>query len=173
MDQITFRNDIYNIFQLINKGTEGAKTFIDVKLISKQYLAYYLYRIVCKHIRIFEQAVPSNNIADVFLLLKIPREANKSLCYPMAGKMTNDEKMLDIIILSFIQMFEMTLKYISTIPNVRSFKNFLDLITSKDIKTIVQDLIDLQKLLPGLSVSAIRPSYLSDNKINSKNNNAK
>ena len=46
MDQITFRNDIYNIFQLINKGTEGAKTFIDVKLISKQYLAYYLYRIV-------------------------------------------------------------------------------------------------------------------------------
>ena len=165
MDEITFKDDIYNVYDLINKGIEGAKTLIDVKLISKQYLAYYLYRIVCKYIKVFEQSVSSKNLSDIFLLLKIPSIADKSLCYPMAGKMTNDEKILDVIILSFIEVFDLTFKYIATVPNIASYKNFLDLIISKNVTTIVQDLIDLQKLIPGLSVSAIRPSYLSNNTI--------
>ena len=43
-----------------------------------------------------------------------------------------------------------------------SEENFLKL---KELPVIIQDLTDLQKLVPGLSVSAIRPSYIDDQEL--------
>ena len=46
-----FNNDLYAIYELINKNDES-KSLINVTIISKQYLAYYIYRIITKYIHI-------------------------------------------------------------------------------------------------------------------------
>ena len=40
-----FTNDIYGVYELINES-KNTKSIINTTIISKQYLAYYLYRII-------------------------------------------------------------------------------------------------------------------------------
>jgi hypothetical protein len=156
-----FANDIYGVYELINNG-KTTKSIINTTIISKQYLAYYLYRIITKFMNVVEVALPSKDINTMLKLLRIPKEHDRRKNYPMAGKMTNDEELLDLIILSSIDILTKTDKYIKTLPNDAGYSNIYDFIKIKDLPIIIQDLIDLQKLVPGLSVSAIRPNYIDD-----------
>ena len=79
--------------------------------------------------------------------------------------MINDEDILDIIILTELDMFNKLDGYINTLPNNTVYKPFYEFIKMKNLTTIIQDIIDLQKLIPGLSVAAIRPNYKDDNKL--------
>jgi hypothetical protein len=156
-----FTNDIYGVYELINEG-KSTKSIINTTIISKQYLAYYLYRIITKFMNIVEVAIPSKDINTLIKLLRIPKEHDKRKNYPMAGKMTNDEELLNLIILSAIDILNKLDKYIKTLPNDAGYSAIYDLIKLKELPIIIQDLIDLQKLIPGLSVSAIRPNYIDD-----------
>ena len=156
-----FTNDIYGVYELINEGT-NTKSIINTTIISKQYLAYYLYRIITKFMNIVEIAIPSKDINTLIKLLRIPKEHDKRKNYPMAGKMTNDEELLNLIILSAIDILNKVDKYINTLPNDSGYSAIYDLIKLKELPIIIQDLIDLHKLIPGLSVSAIRPNYIDD-----------
>jgi hypothetical protein len=161
-----FIKNIYGIYELVNKTNTDAKTFIDTKLISKQYLTYYLYRIVCKYMNIFENVIPASQIKNLLKILRIPSEnSRENTCYPLAGKLTNEEKYLDLIILTILDMLTKIGKYITTLPSNTAYQDFFEFFEQKSINVIVQDLIDLQKLIPGLSVSAIRPDYNDDNVI--------
>ena len=111
---------------------------------------------------IVEVAIPSKDVNTLQKLLRIPKEHNKRKNYPMAGKMTNDEELLNLIILSSIDILNKVDKYIKTLPNSAGYSAIYDLIKLKALPIIIQDLIDLQKLIPGLSVSAIRPNYIDD-----------
>jgi len=159
-----FTNDIMNIFELINtnKSSKTSTNLINSSLLSKQYLAYYLYRIFIKYIQIFENSASISEIKEIMKYLKIPQTHDLLKPYPLAGKMTNDEKILDLIILSFLEIFNNTNKYIQSLPNDVGYTNLFKFLEMKDTETIVQDLMDLQKLIPGLSVSAIRPNYMDD-----------
>lgn len=159
-----FTNDIYGIFELINKNKD-TKSIVNIVILSKQYLAYYLYRIITKFINIFEVAVSSTDITNLLKILRIPKEHDRTKNYPLAGKMTNEEQLLDLIILTAIDMFNKVDKYIKTLPNADAYSNIYDFIKIKNLQVIIQDIIDLQKLIPGLSVSAIRPNYINDNKL--------
>jgi hypothetical protein len=156
-----FTNDIYGVYQLIN-DSKNEKSIINVTVISKQYLAYYLYRIMTKFISAFEVAMPSSDILTVFKLLRIPAEHDIHNNYPMAGKMTNDEELLNLVILSIIDMLNKVDKFIKTLPSDSGYSELYEFIKLKDLPVIIQDLIDLQRLVPGLSVSAIRPNYIDD-----------
>lgn len=159
-----FTNDIYGVFELINNNKD-AKSIVNIVILSKQYLAYYLYRIIIKFINLFEIAIPSADINNLLKLLRIPKEHNKTKNYPLAGKMTNEEQLLDLIILTAIDMFNKVDKYIQTLPNPDAYNSIYEFIKIKDLPVIIQDIIDLQKLIPGLSVSAIRPNYIDDTKL--------
>jgi hypothetical protein len=159
-----FVSDITSIFDLINDNKDS-KTILNTAIMSKQYLAYYLYRIFTKYILFFENALPSRDIKDLYKYLRIPIEHDKHKNYPLAGKMINDEQLLDIIILTEIDMFTKLDSYIKTLPNNTTYKPFYEFIKIKNTTTIIQDIIDLQKLIPGLSVAAIRPNYKDDNKL--------
>ena len=160
-----FNNDLYSIYELINKNDES-KSLINVTIISKQYLAYYIYRIITKYIHIIEFGVNSGDIDEFMLYLRIPKEHNRLLNYPLAGKMTNDDSILNMIILKGIDMLTKTDKYLQTLPSsVKSYDDFYTFLKEKDLPVIIQDLIDLQKLIPGLSVSQIRPNYLNDSRL--------
>ena len=156
-----FTNYIYGVYELINEGKE-TKSIINVTVISKQYLAYYLYRIITKFMNVIEVAIPSKDINTVLKLLRIPKEHDRRKNYPMVGKMTNDEELLNLIILSCIDILNKVDKYIQTLPNDAGYSAIYEFIKLKELPIIIQDLIDLQKLVPGLSVSAIRPNYIDD-----------
>ena len=157
-----FTNDLFSIFELINNNDE-TKTFMNIKIISKQYLAYYIYRIITKYITVVEMGNTTQDINDFMAYLRIPKEHNRLLSYPLAGKLSNDDKILDMIILKGIDMLKKTDKYIKSLPeNIKSFDDLNIFLNQKELKIIIQDLIDLQMLLPGLSVPGIRPNYLDD-----------
>ena len=161
----TFTNDIYSIYELINNNNES-KTIMNIKTISKQYLAYYIYRIITKYIVFVEMAASSDDINEFMSYLRIPLEHNRLLNYPIAGKLTNDESILDMIILKGIELFTKTDKYIKSMPkDTSSYDDLYKFLKQKELSVIIQDLIDLQSLLPGLSVPEIRPNYLNDSKL--------
>lgn len=161
MDQ--FMNDIYNIYELMNNDDES-KGFINIKTISKQYLAYYIYRFITKYIDIFNMATSDSEMEKLFKIIGIPEEHNKKINYPLAGKMTNDEKQLDFFIIGAIDAFTKLDKYLKKLPTDKGHQNLLNFLKSRDLKTILKNLIDLQMLLPGLS-SSKRPKYMNNNNI--------
>jgi hypothetical protein len=156
-----FTGDINGVYQLINEG-KANKNIINVTVLSKQYLAYYLYRIMTKFMPMIEIGLPLKDIKNILQLLRVPKEHNRILNYPLAGKMTNDEELLNLIILSIIDIFIKFDKYIQSLPSQKGFSIVYEFIKSKELSIIIKDLIDLQKLVPGLSVSAIRPNYIDD-----------
>jgi len=156
-----FTNDIYGVYELINES-KNTKNIINVTILSKQYLAYYLYRILTKFMNAVEIAIPSQDVTTVLQLLRIPKEHDKNKNYPWAGKMTNDEEILNLVILSIIDILNKLDKYIQGLPSTGGYGIIYEFIKLKDLPVIIQDLIDLQKLIPGLSVSAIRPNYIDD-----------
>jgi hypothetical protein len=161
----TFTNDLYSIFELINNNDES-KTFMDIKTISKQYLAYYIYRIITKYYNIVEVGLSTGDINEFMTYLRIPKEHKRLLNYPLAGKLTNDSKILDMIILKGIDILIKTDKYIKSLPsNITTYDDLYTFFKQKELTIIIQDLIDLQTLLPGLSVPEIRPNYLVDNQL--------
>ena len=161
----TFTNDIYSIYELINNNDES-KTFMHIKTISKQYLAYYIYRIITKYIGVVEMGITTADINEFMSYLRIPKEHNRILNYPLAGKLTNDDKILDMVILKGIDMLIKTDKYIKNLPkNINTYDDLYEFFKQKELTIIIQDLIDLQTLIPGLSVPEIRPNYLNNSKI--------
>jgi hypothetical protein len=160
-----FTNNIYSVYELINNN-DDSKSFMHIKTISKQYLAYYIYRIISKYINIVELGATSADINEFMTYLRIPAEHNRLLNYPLAGKLTNDDKLLDMIILKGIDLLTKTDKYIKSMPaNSSSYDDLYTFFKQKEISVIIQDLIDLQTLLPGLSVPQVRPNYLSNSNI--------
>ena len=159
-----FVSKIYNIYELINNNNDS-KTFINVKTISKQYLAYYIYRIITKFMILFEAALSGSTIDEFLKLLRIPTEHKRTLNYPLAGKMTNDEQLLDMIILSGIDMLNKLDKYIKVQTHKDTYEPLFTFLDQKEMPVIIQDLIDLQKLIPGLSVSAIRQNFINNSNL--------
>ena len=162
-----FKNNIYNIYNLINDD-KNESSLVNTKIISKQYLAYYIYRIVTKYIILIEQSSSSKDVDFFFSLLRIPLEHNRKLNYPLAGKLSNEGELLDMIILAGIQMFEKVDNYLKTLNNKNKqnkYKSFYTFMEEKKVSVIIKDIMDLQKLLPGLSVPIIRPNYLNDTQL--------
>lgn len=159
-----FVNDIYSIYELINNNND-TKNFINVKTISKQYLAYYIYRTITKFMNLFEDALSGSSIDEFIKLLRIPKVHNRILNYPLAGKMTNDEQLLDMIILMGIDMLNKLDKYTKVHSNINKYTEFYSFLEQKTMPIIIQDLIDLQKLIPGLSVPAIRQNFINNSNL--------
>ena len=160
-----FTGDIYSIFELIDNNDES-KTFMHIKTISKQYLAYYVYRVITKYMKFVELSQSSGDIDDFLTYLRVPTSHNRLMNYPFAGKFTNDEKILDMIILKGIDLLTKTDTYIKTLPTkTYAHDELYVFLKQKELTVIIQDLIDLQTLLPGLSVPAIRQNYINNSKI--------
>ena len=159
-----FKTNIFNIYNLINDDKHES-SLVNSKIISKQYLAYYIYRIITKYMYLVEHSSTIEDINFFFSLLRIPTEHNRRLNYPLAGKLTNELEILDMVILGGIQMFEKIDNYLKMLNNKNKqnkYKAFYTFMAEKTVSVIIKDIMDLQKLLPGLSVPIIRPNYLDD-----------
>ena len=162
-----FLNDIYGLYNALNKKktSKTSKNIINVSILSKQYIAYYLYRIITKFMKIISNAIPSSQIRDLLQYLNIPPGHDNTINYPLVGRMTNDEELLDIIILTMIEIFKNVDKYIIALPSISNYNNKMyAFLQTKNITTILKDLQSLQSLLPGINIKINRFAHV-DNKL--------
>ncbi len=162
-----FVNDINAIYDALNnnKDSNNKKHIIKTSILSKQYLTYYLYRILTKFINLILLSIPAKQIIKLLSLLQIPKEHDYTKNYPLVGRMTNDEKLLNLIILTILDIFTNVDIYTNTLPNKDSYNNFYKFLKSKSIAIILQDLQDLYTLIPNITIKASRFKYNNDNKI--------
>ena len=160
-----FIKSIKVINELSNKTLPSK--IIEHKVIEKQYIAYYLYRILCKYERLMSSVAPYKKVQEIFFLLKIPLERKTNYCYPMAHKMTRKINKLNDIISKILEIFtivENTLKI--SISNYE-YKKLEAFLKTKDLETILVDINTLQHLFPNLGVTGVKPYF--KNQLNNKN----
>ena len=76
--------------------------------------------------------------------LNIPPGHDNTINYPLVGRMTNDEELLDIIILTMIEIFKNVDKYIIALPSISNYNNKMyAFLQTKNITTILKDLQSL------------------------------
>lgn len=158
----TFNDNLYSIFETLN-NLDTSKGFINNKLLSKQYLAYYIYRIITKNYNLFISAISYKDMEEFFKYLRIPEMHDKTLPYPLVGKMPNDNEILDLIILGGIDIMNKTQKFIEKNETFKqSYPQFFIYVEDKTLEKIIADLVDLYKLVPNLAVPIIRPNVINN-----------
>jgi hypothetical protein len=153
-----FITAIVVIFDNINAGKQesASKRLINNSLIEKQFLAYYIYRVWIKYRKLMESVNTPTEFKRILSYLEIPLKYQAIyLTYPMANKMTINEKQLDLIILSILKQLNGAFKIYGQ-PGTTKPKNkdytMLDKYTEgKTVENIIQDIIQIKLLLPNLS----------------------
>lgn len=154
-----FITAIVVIFDNINAGKQesASKRLINNSLIEKQFLAYYIYRVWIKYRKLMESVNTPTEFKRILSYLEIPlKYQDIYLTYPMANKMTINEKQLDLIILSILKQLNVAFKIYGQPGTTAKPKNkdytMLDKYTEgKTVENIIQDIIQIKLLLPNLS----------------------
>ena len=170
MDQ--FIKNVYFILDIIKRPV-SRKQIVEHKIIEKQYLTYYLYRILCKYEGMMKYVVSMKKIRDIYNILRIPPN-NKNKCYPLAHKLTYNEKLLDLVILGILDIFKEVDDTLSTSISNQQYKNLNEFLAEKTLEEILLDIKVLQRLFPNLGVTGVKPYLyefinISENKVSNNN----
>tara|TARA_Y100000816_G_C26102346_1_gene584615 strand:+ start:2841 stop:3431 length:591 start_codon:yes stop_codon:yes gene_type:complete len=148
-------------------------------IIEKQYIAYYLYRIWMNNRKIVKNANTKTEFTKVLNYLEVPiRYHNLDVVYPMANKMVNNERQLDMIILTILKHFNKVEKIFGSAnsnkintnkmnsledikkaalkPKNKNYESFNEFIKYKSLELIIQDIVQLKMFVPNLSKSSNR-----------------
>lgn len=148
-----FISEISKIQDNIEKSNDKYDLLQDSKTRNKQYLFYYLYRIICTYRRELERTDVTQIINNIYDLINV--KGSKFKCFPLTSRLTTDEKILDNLILAALSVLYKYSQDSVNLSKTPQSKNFVDFIISKIYKDniIVNDLIKLNLLLPNLSRS--------------------
>ena len=148
-------------------------------IIEKQYIAYYLYRIWMNNRKIVKNANTKTEFNKVLNYLEVPiRYHNLDVVYPMANKMVNNERQIDMIILTILKHFNKVEKIFGSAntnkindnkmnsledikkaalkPKNKNYESFNEFIKNKSLELIIQDIVQLKMFVPNLSKSSNR-----------------
>ena len=144
----TFIETIKKIKGDIEKQKEHQSLLIDNTVIQKQYLVYYVYRIICQHFTFFKSLALTSSIKDINEKLEISSQF-KYVCYPLANRMTTNETKLDEIFQTMIDMFNTTTSKMKELK--RDDENLQTYLNKKNYDTIITDIKELIRFVPNLS----------------------
>jgi len=167
---------ILSIFDNINKENEKIKkndtkiNIINTTVEEKQYLAYYIYRIWIKYRTLIEYTNGITEFNKVLTSFNLPVKYFKyRVTFPMQNKMVNNEKQLDLIILMILKQFNKCHQFFTSqsIPINNDtkldldtpqgqYKIIIELLTKKNLKTIISDINNIKILVPNLSKGSSR-----------------
>jgi hypothetical protein len=174
----TFIATIFSIFDNINTVKQKEKTqqkqrnetkpqdkLINTHVEEKQYLAYYIYRIWIKYRTLMEYTNTVTEFNKVLTSLNMPVKYFKyRVSFPMQNKMVNNEKQIDMIILMILKQMNKCQVFFTSqlVPLATSsdidmktpqgqYKQITELLKTKDLKTIVNDINNIKILVPNLS----------------------
>ena len=154
--------DIDSIDLNLNSDTNNGSIFKlgDTSIIQKQYIIYYLYRIICKNYIFFSSLALQQDIKNIFELLEI-KNANLNICIPLANRMTTDKNKLNNIFKAIMELFDSSIRKIKETRHkaIISSVHYSDLyyyLESKSKKNIIKDINKLYKFIPNLSEHLVK-----------------
>ena len=154
----SFIKNIELINNYLNKIQENY--IIDSKVINKQLLVYYLYRIFCKFIELFKINTDIKKVNKILRLLKITTDFKK--CAPLVNKIPTNIKELNVLYRQLINIFKDINKNMKNLNSLGDknlliyFKELIDLKSDKE--KVKEDLIVLSTLVPELGKLERKPS---------------
>jgi hypothetical protein len=120
----------------------------------KQLLVYYMYRIICKYSDVIKINTDPASFEDAFTSIGIPTDMTDK-CYPLCGKISNDENELNIMVEKALFLFENmknNIKDNELLGKKKETDNLKDFMRSKLNKNAIkEDLTLLSVLLPKIS----------------------
>lgn len=159
---------IRGIYDFIN-ALDTSDEIIDSKISHKQYIAYYLYRIICKYRNLIAPIVGGDVIrTKVFDVLGVPKNFNSG-CYALAGHMANNDSAEDTADIAISNMCDILETYEkkkvgladTTTADYLDFTEFIEFKNAKDasgelhaVEAITTDIRLLHRYLPTLVKSA-------------------
>lgn len=154
MDEFIKNN--YFILDII-KRKATKQEIVEHNIIEKQYLAYYLYRILCKYEKMISNSISSRQkIIDIYTILRIP-ENYQGTCYPMAHKMTYNEQLLDVVILGVLDILKEVDANLNQSFGNKQYEELMEFINEKTLEEILLNLKVLQRTFPNLGVTGVKP----------------
>ncbi len=154
MDEFIKNN--YFILDII-KRKATKQEIVEHNIIEKQYLAYYLYRILCKYEKMISNSISSRQkIIDIYTILRIP-ENYQGTCYPMAHKMTYNEQLLDVVILGVLDILKEVDANLNQSFGNKQYEELMEFINEKTLEEILINLKVLQRTFPNLGVTGVKP----------------
>ena len=154
----SFIKNIELINDDLNKIQENY--IIDSKVINKQLLVYYLYRIFCKFIELFKINTDIKKVNKILRLLKITTDFKK--CAPLVNKIPTNIKELNVLYRQLINIFKdinQNMKNLNSLGDKNLLIYFKELIDLKsDKEKVKEDLIVLSTLVPELGKLERKPS---------------
>lgn len=145
----TFIVTIKKIYNDIEIQKDYPSILINNIVIQKQYLIYYIYRIICHHYSFFRSISMDNIINNINIKLDIGSK-NRYICIPLANKMTVDEIKLNDLFQIMIKLFIDSAKKIQKNNNIK--QNDINMyLTTKTYDVIIKDIKKLIKFIPNLS----------------------
>ena len=158
---------IIDINEKINKSYEKSKTskkitnIVSPAIITKQYIVYYLYRILCKNRKLIKKVVPQPEIRKVYKKLGVPK--GRKICYALGNRMNNDFDYLEEVFTDLLDILNKFHEGKSTLIS-STYEDFEDFLIMKvQGKQIKNDLEELAKLIPNLSIAGNFTSKFNDN----------
>ena len=154
----SFIQNIEAINNDINKIQESY--IVDTKIVNKQMLVYYLYRIFCKYMELFKLNTDIKSVNKILRLLKIPIDFKK--CAPLVNRLPATIKDLDLLYRALINIYKEISQNMSNLNSQGNreqlvyFKELIKLKSSKE--KIKEDLVLLSTLVPELSSLDKKPS---------------
>ena len=146
-------SDIQDKIEKVNVGI-----LRDGRIRDKQYLFYYLYRIICKYRKVLERVNIEEILKKIYDVLNI--NLNDNICFPLINRLTDNENDLNYLLLGALSLFYKYFNEEESLSETPDSKNFEDFIVTKvyEKNIIENDLIKIALLVPNLS----RPRTLAE-----------
>ena len=142
----------YTNYQQLKNSTPLIPHTNPPSIIYKQYMNYYIYRIICKYLNIIKDGLNVSHLKDYLSALNI--KDIESICVGLRNKMPKDKLTLDKSFKKGIALLKLLttkkIKY-DDYKNGNQFKKFIKEKLSSEV--IEEDINNLIKLIPDLSVS--------------------
>ena len=94
-----------NMLNLYSQNERSGNPNEDItmhKIKTQHLIIYYLYRVFCKYRDNIMNVIPIEDINKMYALLNIPE--NSRGCMPMAGRLSNKKKQLDLALFTLIKV---------------------------------------------------------------------
>ena len=155
-----------NMLNLYSQNERSGNPNEDItmhKIKTQHLIIYYLYRVFCKYRDNIMNVIPIEDINKMYALLNIPE--NSRGCMPMAGRLSNKKKQLDLALFTLIKVLnDFNMKQKGKLSPDK-FNDMLAFFRSKqNIKKILEDFKVLNILIPNLSNTNVEYNIFDKNR---------
>lgn len=143
-----FIKTIQSLYTEIEQQKDTPSILINNIVIQKQYLVYYIYRIICTNYKYFRSIALEQHIKELNTKLEIASNY-KFVCYPLANRMTTDEIKLDDIFYVMTKILTDSIKKSKALKRLnQELETYL---AKKTHDEIIKDIKQLIEFVPNLS----------------------